>query len=452
MKYAKYTKSEIPWNSDYPAHWKCDKAKRFFSSPKEINRGNVEDNVLSLTLRGVIKNSKEKPIGLSPDDYSTYQIFRPNDLVFKLIDLNNISTSRVGIVPETGIMSSAYIRFSPKCDMNIKYFYYQYFDWYKRNVFNGLGAGVRQTLSSGDLGVLSILVPPREEQDQIVRYLDWQVSRINQLIAAKKKEISVIKEQKEAVINDAVTHGIKKDRPLKDSQMNWLPQIPVEWDTIPAKALFENVSELRHEDDEMLAATQKYGIIAQKKYMEIEGRRIVLATDNLDKWLHVEPGEFIISLRSFQGGLEFCDISGCVTWHYVVLRPRREIYEPYYKWFFKCASYVGALQRTSDFIRDGQDLRYSNFAKVRLMVVPMEEQKAIAEHLNTIVPKFDSAIESIEKEIKILQEYSDRIISDVVTGQIDVRGVEIPEYEYTEEMIDDVTDEGDVSPEVDEND
>lgn len=436
MKYAEYTKSEIQWNSDYPSHWKCDKAKRFFSSPKESNRGNKEDNVLSLTLRGVIKNSKEKPIGLSPDDYSTYQIFRPNELVFKLIDLNNISTSRVGIVPETGIMSSAYIRFSPKCDMNIKYFYYQYFDWYKRNVFNGLGAGVRQTLSSGDLGMLSILVPPTEEQNQIVRYLDWQVSKINQLIAAKKKEISLIKEQKEAVINDAVTHGIKRGRPLKESQMNWLPKIPADWDTIPAKALFEHVSELRHEDDEMLAATQKYGMIAQKKYMEIEGRRIVLATDNLDKWLHVEPGEFIISLRSFQGGLEFCDISGCVTWHYVVLRPRIVIYEPYYKWFFKCASYIGALQRTSDFIRDGQDLRYSNFAKVRLMVVPMKEQKEIAEHLNAIVPKFDSAIESIEKEIIMLQEYSNRMISDVVTGQIDVRGIEIPEFEFVEDVLD----------------
>ena len=220
MKYAKYTKSEIPWNSDYPAHWKCDKAKRFFSSPKEINRGNVEDNVLSLTLRGVIKNSKEKPIGLSPDDYSTYQIFRPNDLVFKLIDLNNISTSRVGIVPETGIMSSAYIRFSPKCDMNIKYFYYQYFDWYKRNVFNGLGAGVRQTLSSGDLGVLSILVPPREEQDQIVRYLDWQVSRINQLIAAKKKEITSINEKLLTSANELVTRGIEKNRSYIKTNMD----------------------------------------------------------------------------------------------------------------------------------------------------------------------------------------------------------------------------------------
>lgn len=385
--------------------------------------------------------------------YKKYTVVQPGDIMINGLNLNyDFVTQRVGLVKNNGIITSAYLSIRPKVNISETYYAYLLKTVDAMKIFHGLGTGIRKTLAFSDLKNFELPVPPREEQDQIVRYLDWQVSRINQLIAAKKKEISVIKEQKEAVINDAVTHGIKKDRPLKDSQMNWLPQIPVEWDTIPAKALFEHVSELRHEDDEMLAATQKYGIIAQKKYMEIEGRRIVLATDNLDKWLHVEPGEFIISLRSFQGGLEFCDISGCVTWHYVVLRPRREIYEPYYKWFFKCASYVGALQRTSDFIRDGQDLRYSNFAKVRLMVVPMEEQKAIAEHLNTIVPKFDSAIESIEKEIKILQEYSDRIISDVVTGQIDVRGVEIPEYEYTEEMIDDVTDEGDVSPEVDEND
>lgn len=144
ITYSEYAPTNIVWDKTMPSHWKCDKAKRFFSNPKELNKGNLEKNVLSLTLRGVIRNNVDNPIGLSPADYSTYQIFEANELVFKLIDLENISTSRVGIVNERGIMSSAYIRLKPITDMNLKYFYYQYYDWYKRNIFNGLGGGVRQ--------------------------------------------------------------------------------------------------------------------------------------------------------------------------------------------------------------------------------------------------------------------------------------------------------------------
>ena len=79
--------------------------------------------------------------------------------------------------------------------------------------------------------------------------------------------------------------------------MQWLPKIPAHWKPVPAKALFRNISELRHEDDPMLAATQKYGLIEQAEYMRRENRRIVLANDNLDKWLHVEPNDFIMTFR-----------------------------------------------------------------------------------------------------------------------------------------------------------
>lgn len=174
ITYSEYAPTNIVWDKTMPSHWKCDKAKRFFSNPKELNKGNLEKNVLSLTLRGVIRNNVDNPIGLSPADYSTYQIFEANELVFKLIDLENISTSRVGIVNERGIMSSAYIRLKPITDMNLKYFYYQYYDWYKRNIFNGLGGGVRQTLSAPDLMELSVMYPPKDEQDQIVRFKDLE--------------------------------------------------------------------------------------------------------------------------------------------------------------------------------------------------------------------------------------------------------------------------------------
>ena len=166
--YEGYVPTGIRWNAEMPSHWDCDKAKRYFDNPKEINKDGKETNVLSLTLQGVIRNDVDHPIGLTPADYATYQLFDKDELVFKLIDLENISTSRVGIVWERGIMSSAYIRLRPRTKLNLRYFYYQYFDCYKRNIFNGLGAGVRQTLSAADLVNYQVVFPP-----QAVRKLDF---------------------------------------------------------------------------------------------------------------------------------------------------------------------------------------------------------------------------------------------------------------------------------------
>lgn len=433
-RYEEYKSSLTKWAPSIPQNWKQVRGKSVFYNQKQLNADNTCENILSLTLKGVIGNNKENPIGLSPKDYCTYQIFEPNDLVFKLIDLENISTSRVGLVPERGIMSPAYIRLCQRGNENIRYMYYQYFDLYLRNIFNGLGAGVRSTLTASDLLDLPIMIPPRAEQDQIVRYLDWQVTKINRLIAAKRKQIALLKEHRTAKINQAVTTGIHSDTQLAYTGYNWLPYAPANWKPVPAKALFRNVTELRRQDDPMLAATQKYGLIEQSEYMRLEGRRIVLANDNLDKWLHTEPNDFIISLRSFQGGLEMCSKPGCVTWHYVVLRAQQDICPDFYKWLFKSAAYIGALQKTSDFIRDGQDLRFSNFVKVGLFNIPMDEQREIAEYLNREIPKYDVAIDNLEKQIGQITELRTRLISDVVTGQVDVRGIEVPEFEHVDDI------------------
>ena len=102
--YEGYVPTGIRWNAEMPSHWDCDKAKRYFDNPKEINKDGKETNVLSLTLRGVIRNDVDHPIGLAPADYATYQLFDKDELVFKLIDLENISTSRVGIVWELSLI------------------------------------------------------------------------------------------------------------------------------------------------------------------------------------------------------------------------------------------------------------------------------------------------------------------------------------------------------------
>ena len=122
-----------------------------------------------------------------------------------------------------------------------------------------------------------------------------------------------------------------------------------------------------------------------KKLHEKQSYKIVLADKGLENWKHVEPNDFIISLRSFQGGLEISYIPGCITWHYIVLKPKAGVEPEYFKWLFKSPRYIQALQRTANFIRDGQDLRFSNFVQVPLPLIPMDEQKEIAEYLNKSV-------------------------------------------------------------------
>lgn len=152
-----------------------------------------------------------------------------------------------------------------------------------------------------------------------------------------------------------------------------------------------------------------------KKLHEKQSYKIVLADKGLENWKHVEPNDFIISLRSFQGGLEISYIPGCITWHYIVLKPKAGVEPEYFKWLFKSPRYIQALQRTANFIRDGQDLRFSNFVQVPLPLIPMDEQKEIAEYLNKETARIDSIIADITEQIEKLKEYRQSVISEVVT-------------------------------------
>ena len=111
-----------------------------------------------------------------------------------------------------------------------------------------------------------------------------------------------------------------------------------------------------------------------------------------DTLRHVEPNDFIISLRSFQGGLEWSKVHGSITWHYVVLVPVKHVHPPFFAHLFKSTDYIQALQATTNLIRDGQDLRYSHFVQVDLPVVPISEQNRIAEFLDQETAKIDQLV------------------------------------------------------------
>lgn len=439
-RYESYKPTGTNWISSVPITWDVKKIVHLFSQRKE----KVSDRdfpPLSVTKNGILPQLEN---AAKTDDGDNRKRVCVGDFV---INSRSDRKGSCGVSALEGSVSLINIVLHPRSQLTGNYAHYLLRSQPFSEEFYRNGRGIVADLWTtryNEMKTILLPVPPREEQDQIVRYLDWQVSKINRLIAAKRKQIALLKEHRTAKINQAVTTGIHSDTQLAYTGYNWLPYAPANWKPVPAKALFRNVTELRRQDDSMLAATQKYGLIEQSEYMRLEGRRIVLANDNLDKWLHTEPNDFIISLRSFQGGLEMCSKPGCVTWHYVVLRSQRDIFPDFYKWFFKSAAYIAALQKTSDFIRDGQDLRFSNFVKVGLFNIPMDEQREIAEYLNREIPKYDVAIDNLEKQIEQITELRIRLISDVVTGQVDVRGIEVPEFEKFEEVVPTDKDDKDV--------
>lgn len=205
-----------------------------------------------------------------------------------------------------------------------------------------------------------------------------------------------------------------------DSGVEWIGEIPKHWSVIPSKFLFANCDERRREGDVQLTASQKYGMISQEEYMRRENARIVLADKGLENWKHVEPFDFVISLRSFQGGLEMSEVTGCATWHYIILRARQRIHPYYYKWLFKSSMYITTLQRTCNYIRDGQDLRYSNFVKVPLCIPTLYEQQKIADFLDRKCAKIDHLITLKQSKIEKLEQYKRSLIYEYVTGKREV--------------------------------
>ena len=425
-QYEKYKPFQYAWLPLIPHHWKEMFVQQVSIEQKVKNYSMQENRVLSLSYGNIIRK-RNVDEGLVAKDLSTYQIVNPGNIILRFTDLQNDQKSlRTGLVKERGIITSAYVCVVPR--INASFLHYILHSYDTRKVFYGMGSGVRQSIGFDDIRHMYIPIPPKDEQDQIVRYLDWQISQINRLINGYQKQIKLLSERRQTIIDRAATQGVDNAE-LKDSGANWIPQIPEHWEMVYSKKLFAQRKDKAFPDDTQLTSSQKYGIISQEEFMRIEGRRLTVVMTGSDILKHVGKGDFVISMRSFQGGLEYSYVDGKISSAYVMLIPdKTKVYDEYFKWLFKTKSYIKALQGTSDLVRDGQALRYANFAKVSLPEIPLEEQKRIADYISAEVKKIDDAIPVFKKEIELLREYRTRLISDVVTGQVDVRGVEIPDY------------------------
>lgn len=201
----------------------------------------------------------------------------------------------------------------------------------------------------------------------------------------------------------------------RDSGVEWLGEIPRTWQAYTGKRLFSSVRTPALSNDEQLAASQKYGVIPQTLMMQLNDSKVMLALKGTDSFRHVEKNNFVISLRSFEGGIEHSNYQGCVSPAYTVLKSVNDISFSFYRYLLKSEPYISALQASTDSFRDGKSINYEQFGAITLPSPSLPEQSIIAHFLDHETAKIDNLIEKQQQLIELLKEKRQAVISHAVT-------------------------------------
>ena len=418
-KYSSYKDSGVEWLGEIPSEWEILPSKRFHINLKELNTRRNCSNVLSLTLRGVVNNNLDSPEGLVPKDYATYQIFEKNDLVFKLIDLENISTSRVGLVHEKGIMSSAYIRIQLEKDSLSKYAYYYYFNLYLNQVYNNLGSGVRSTLGPTDLLNIEYTKPSYSEQIKIASFLDTKTEQLDIAIKQKEHLIELLKERRQILINDAVTKGIDKTVAMKDSGVEWIGEIPEHWEIVSGFTVYKEnkTKNTGMKDDRVLSLS--YGKIVVKPKEKLTG----LVPESFETYQIVKPGDIIIRCMDLQNDQTSLRTAisvndGIITSAYLNLNIIDAFNSNYLHYYLHSLDITKVLYKLGSGLR--QNLSYWDFKRLPIVKPSKEKQQDIVEYIEKNNQKIDKAIDLQQQQITKLKEYKTTLIDSVVTGKVKI--------------------------------
>ena len=434
--------SGVPWLGEVPEHWEMRRGKWLFCHKKQLNADRANSNVLSLTLRGVVNNDPENPEGLVPKDYATYQVFSKGDLVFKLIDLENLRTSRVGLVHEDGIMSSAYVRLVPQLLVEIQFFFRQYFDLYQRGIYNQLGAGVRSTLGSADLLDLSVTVPPLSEQAAIARFLDHADHKIRRYMRAKQKLIKLLEEQKQAIIHRAVTRGLDPNVRRKPSGVEWLGDVPEHWDVLCLRRVITRAVDGPHHSPNYVDSGIPFLSARNIKTdrWSLDDAKFISEDDYVEfsKRVRPEPGDVLYTKGGTTGVARVVDLPfKFQVWvHVAVLKTNKRRVVPAYLALVlnspRCYEQAQLFTRGAT----NQDLGLGRMKGIWFALPPLTEQHALLGELADSTKYLETAIEKAQQEIALLREYRTRMIADVVTGRLDVReaAAGLPEHLDAEEF------------------
>lgn len=433
--YSEYREVNLPWLKVVPAHWEMQRNKNIFTEQKEIvGERSADYTLLSLTLNGIIPRDMDGG-GKFPESFDKYKIVKNGDMAFCLFDIDETPRT-VGLSGYDGMLTGAYtiMRVS---NINARFIYYYYLALDNSKMLRPLYTGLRKTININTFQSTKVPVPPREEQDQIVRFLDWKVSDINKLINIKKKEIKAIDALKRSMVSHAITRGLTADAPMKYSGVKWLGDIPAHWKVTKLRQILHPVSEKNHPEFPLLSVVREQGVILRD--IEDKEANHNFIPDDLSGYKVVRKGQFAMNkMKAWQGSYGVSDYTGIVSPAYFIFDIAFENLE-YFHYAIRSKVYVNFFAQASDGIRVGQwDLQMDKMKEIPFIVPPAEEQIDIVKYIKQALPQYDAAIEKLTEEVAVLEEYKNKVIADAVTGKIDVRGIEIPEYEFVDEDNDNV--------------
>lgn len=407
--------SGIGWVHEIPNDWDVIRGKYLFTNDKMLVGAKVEEyERLALTMKGVVKRSKDDTEGLQPDKFNTYQILKTGELVFKLIDLQNISTSRVGLSPYTGIVSPAYIILKGNKQILPEYAEKYYLMMWMNQVFNALGdSGVRSSLNVGELLELQLPLPHIEEQRRIADFLDRECGKIDSIIADVEKQIELLERYKRSVITTIVTKGMSSDIHIRERDQ-WFGGIPIQWEIARIGSLYKLRNTKVNDRDYAPLSVTMQGVVPQ---LETAAK-----TNAHDDRKLVRKGDFVINSRSDRRGS--CGISsqdGSVSLINIVLTPLQNMNPSYYNWLFHSVGFSDEFYKWGHGIVD--DLWTTTWQDMKNIVIPvppLEEQQAIADYLDKKCAEIDGVLADKKEQLEVLENYKKSVIYEYVTGKKEV--------------------------------
>lgn len=427
----KMKNSGIEWIGDIPEGWEIKYFVQLFSQVKNKNIGLREKNLLSLSYGKIKQKSIETVGGLLPDSFEGYNIIDRNDIVLRLTDLQNDQHSlRVGLSHERGIITSAYcsIRVRGAESPNYLYYYLHTFDIAKG--FYGMGSGVRQGLNWDGLKYIKILLPPQHEQDRISVFLNQKTLEIDSMLSKTISSIEEYKKLKQAVITQAITKGVRGERKMKDSGVEWIGEIPKEWDIIKSSRIIKTTQNGLSRRDLEKSEGQ---IILKLKNITSDGKidysflnRITLSQNELNTYA-LTTGDFLFvrvnGSKSLVGKCAIFEaISEIVAYndHIIRVKLSNQCYNRFFLWYlYSCCGKAEIDLHTStaagQYTISGDGLR-----DITLVFPPIDEQKEIADYLDAKCAEIDGLIAKKEQLVKELEGYKKSLIYEVVTGKREV--------------------------------
>ncbi len=448
--YTSYQHLQLGWTDILPSHWGVKRLKRVLSERKENNNPVKTNEILSLTnTRGVIPYSEKGNIGnKSKENIEGYHLTYPNDLV---VNSMNVVIGSVGVSDYFGAISPVYYALMSRGEANIKYYEYIFRLPSFEETLKGLGNGIleiRMRIPMSKLNNVLLPLPPRVEQDQIVRFLDWKVSEINKLIRIKREQIKGYTEYEKKVINDKILHGLRNET-LKESGDQWLGKIPISWKVIKLGRFCSFQNGISESGDFFTSGTPFVGYGDVYRHLELPEtvNGVAKANKQQQEMFSVHKGDIFFTRTSENieeiGMAAVCNhtIEKAVFSGFLIrCRPRLQIinmdFMKYYLQIPAVRNHFSSMMNIVIRASLGQ-----NLLKQMPVVVPsLEEQKEIAIYLDSLHEKFTRLIDATQKEISTMMELKNRLISDVVTGKIDVRDIAVPEYEHVDDIADDDSD------------